>query len=259
MITNRDLCFFPLGSIGDCFVASGAANWFADRCNCLFFPVLHDPSKPSLFETVTTLFKDNKKIQVFEYFDPEYSDLNEILFSKYLTPLGVPNYFTALINDTVCTPLWDEQIYTSLDLPFSIRYSHFRMPNVDCESKELFNSVVKNKRYILVSQKIRNSLTQVLINLDDARKTLDLDPLDQLQIIELSEDLSNNIVLYAELIKHAEEIHCAPSSVFCFVDSIVQTTNAKLFYHDIRKETVMRINNNWNNHRWKIINYACKL
>ena len=67
------------------------------------------------------------------------------------------------------------------------------------------------------------------------------------------------MLYYKTLIENAEEIHCVPSSVFCFVDSITKLTKAKLFYHDVRKQTIMRINNPWNDHRWTKINYDTKL
>ena len=256
MITQQ-MCFHPQGSIGDCFVVAGAVNWFSDRCLKLFLPIY---KKTNMLETIATLFQDNKKVQVIEYEDHQtFSDLNQLITTQNLTPITIPSLYSIEINGVTSRPLWEEQIYTGLDLPFSIRYSHFRMPNVDSKSKELFNRVVKNSRYILVSQKMKDPSTQVSIDLNGCRNQVGLDSLDKFQIIELNETLSSNIILYSELIKHAEEIHCVPSSLHCFIDSIIQTTNAKLFYHALRKDATMRVNNNWNNHRWQIVNYLHKL
>ena len=244
---NEKMCFPPQGSIGDCFVMAGAANWFSDRCNHLVFPVLN---KANQAEIAHCLFRDNPKITVFPYNDPACSDLNIIINKERLMMITATVAFAVTMEDGTRAPiLWDEQNYTLMDIPFSVRYNHFRLPNVEKEAKELFNRVVKNPSYILCSQQMRNKGSVAKLKIPDTGD----------QIIELTEELSSNIILYSELVKHAKEIHCVPSSVFCFIDSITHTTKAKLFYHDIRKHTLMRINNQWNNHRWNIISYDYKL
>lgn len=256
MITLNQLCFPPQGSIGDIIVIAGAATWFSERCHHVYFPVTKDN-----VEFARTLFKENKKITVIEYTDMyTYTDLNEFIQKNKLTIFSLPEVVRITNSDNVtCTVLWDEQFYTFFDLPFSIRYSHFRLPSNLPESILLYQRIVTNPRYILVAKKMGSKDQTVNIDLDSARSTENLDALDNFQVIELTEDITSNIILYAELIKHAEEIHCVPSSIFCFVDSITHTTSAKLFYHDIRANTIMRVNNTWNNKRWKIIKYDRKL
>lgn len=255
MITQR-LCFHPQASFGDCFVAAGAINWYSSRCITLFLPIF---SKSSLLETAITLFEDNKKIKIFEYSDDKYVDLNQTITKENLTPITISNMYSMLVDGIAVHPLWDEQIYSSLDLPFSIRYSHFRLPKDNSKAIDLFNRVVRNDRYILVHQKMRITTPVIELDLNYCRSQAGLDPLDKFQIIEFDESITNNVVLYSELIKHAEEIHCVPSSIFCFVDSLFNTTSAKLFYHDVRKNARIRVNNNWNNHCWNIVHYAQQL
>lgn len=257
MITRQQVCFIPNGAIGDIFVVAGAANWYSERCDRLYFPV---DKRLGVTDMVKCLFKENKKIAVIEYEDTSnYADLNHFIHTNQLTIFVRPKLVTVQVDTVECYIMWDEQLYTSFDLPFSVRYSHFKLPDLQAESIKLYKSIVTNPRYILISRKISTKDQAVDIDLISSRAKENLDSIDNFQVIELTEDITDNILLYSELIKHAEEIHCVPSSVFCFVDSITQTTSAKLFYHDIRANTIMRVNNNWNNNRWNIIKYDRKL
>lgn len=248
--------FPPQGSLGDCFVMAGAAAHFAESCDHLYFPIL---DKANQYEIISCLFKDNPKITVVRYVDPNYSDLNYFIQTLNLEMIPVPVVVALEVDGVTTQPLWDEQNYTLFDIPFSYRYTKFQMPDVEKESDQLYKNTVTNPRYILVSKKYGTGDTQREIDFLSWRHNARLSPIEDLQVIELSEQLSSNMLYYKKLIENAEEIHCVPSSVFCFVDSIASSTKAKLFYHDVRKQTIMRINNPWNDHRWTKITYANKL
>jgi hypothetical protein len=255
MIQGR-LVFPPHGSLGDCFIAAGAAHWYADRCERLYFPIL---KTSNLIETISYLFRENTKIEVVEFSDAvNYSDLNNFIQYVDAKIIPAPNIKPIEINGVNIAVFWDEQTYTHFDLPFSLRYKNCRLPDVSAPAGELFDRVVTNNRYILVSQNMRRTPeTQVVVDL--ARARTGRDSIEQFQVIELTQQLSSNMLFYTELFKHAEEVHCVPSSVFCLFDSVTHLSNAELFYHDLRRDTVMRINNRWNEHRWNIIDYANKL
>ena len=125
-------------------------------------------------------------------------------------------------------------------------------------SKELKNKIVTNNRYILVHQNYFAFNGDVPIDMHYWRNNARLDSLTEFQIIKINPSLSDNMMDYVDLIKGAEEIHCIASSFYHIVDGMAQETNARLFYHDIRKTAVLRVNNQWNNYRWTIINYSNK-
>jgi hypothetical protein len=80
-----------------------------------------------------------------------------------------------------------------------------------------------------------------------------------MKIIEITPNITKNMLQYAKLIENAKEIHCVPSSFYCLTDSITERTSANLFFHDIRAATLMQINSKWNNNRWNIVKYDRKL
>jgi len=142
--------FPPQGSLGDCFVLAGAANYFSQNSDHLYFPILN---RGNQYETVKCLFKDNPKITVIGFVDPHYSDLNEFIILNQLDMIPVPDILSVDINGVVTQPIWDEQHYTLFDIPFKYRYSKFQMPAVDQEAAELFEKTVTQSRYILASKK----------------------------------------------------------------------------------------------------------
>ena len=62
-------------------------------------------------------------------------------------------------------------------------------------------------------------------------------------LVEKNTDIFNNIFLYKDLIRDAEEIHCVNSSFLHLVDRV--ETNAKLYYHDVRGG-IIKLKKKWN-------------
>lgn len=252
MLYNRkEAVFHPTGHLGDMLVMTGAIKYFSLDHDLLIVPIVSRHK-----EIASCLFKDHKNIKLLEY--KVIDDLNEFIRNNsyphtyeshpYYLPSGLiatditdENYedFTTMI------PLWDEQLYTGFNLPFSIRYQYFHWPQVDKQSEELYNRVVE-RDYILVSDEIRYSPSFI--------HPLKIPNPNNYQVIRLSPDLCSNPLYYKKLILDAKEIHCAASSMFCLVDSIAGDLTASLYYHDSR-HTPMRVNNKWNGHKWIIIQY----
>ena len=243
---NNVLCYPPQDSLGDCFVQAGIINTLTEQCAGIILPVLH---RDNLVENVSTLFSNNSKVHIAAFTDSiDHTDLNKFIIENRLPCIEQQRLMSVPIGEGNVVPYWDEQLYTLFDIPFSHRYTKFNMPDVREQSKKLYDSIVKSNKYILVAQKFLNPFTEAFLPL----------PNDEKQVIYLTEELSSNMLFYYDLIKHADEIHCVPSSIFCLVDSLVHQTQAKLFYHDLRANTVMRVNNRFNNRRWAIIQYPKK-
>jgi hypothetical protein len=91
-----------------------------------------------------------------------------------------------------------------------------------------------------------DSLDGIPINIPGFRKSAGLN--ENIQIIEIKEGITDDMMQYVKLIQNAQEIHCVASSFHCLVYSI--QTNAKLYFHDIREKTSMAVNTQWNNFKW---------
>ena len=248
---NKDIMFVPLGSMGDAFVYAPIIHHFSKITNCVHVPVLN-----WIAPTLHTLFQENMKVKIFE-FDQEhqvttYAQTHDVL------ELAHPHLVFIPYNGTRSCVLWDEQIYTFYNLPFSLRYEGFHIPKQLPRSQLLYRTLVQNPRYILTHTEIGTHIGQLPLDVTSWRSTVGLESVDQYQIIELGGHLTNNLMDYVDLILHASEIHCVPSCVQCLVDSMASQITGRLFWHDIRKDTIMRINNTWNQHKWCVINYEHK-
>ena len=80
-----------------------------------------------------------------------------------------------------------------------------------------------------------------------------------MKIIQIQTGHTPNLLDYMQLIRHAQEIHCIPSAFHCLVDSVIPQTNAALFYHDVKVNTLMHVNSRWNAWRWNVVYYDVKL
>ena len=248
---DTEMIFGPINSMGDSIVVSPIARHFSKLCKRL-----HVPASPWLLPTMIDLYREDPGIVVTEY--QNATQLQQYIQQHRLINIEGPPIFTVPCEHTVSCVLWDEQWYTHYEIPFGVRYNGFNLPTSSSASKNLYQNLVTNPRYILTHTQWSNR-NDVPIDMHSWRQGAGLDSLDQFQIIDLNPALSNNLLDFVDLILNAEEIHCVPSCMFCLVDSIVNKIKARLFYHDIRKNTAMRVNHKWNNHRWCMINYTNKL
>jgi hypothetical protein len=241
-------------SLGDSIVNNAIVHLFAKDANKLYYP-----AQRHYFETLNCLYQDYDNIIVVPFDDPaqevEFIKSNNLMkispadiYATYVNRVGSPGGMSISIN-------WDRQIYDYYDLPFSTRYTGFRFPkNVD-GSQELYNTLTQgNDNYILIHQE--SGVGNMNINIDNFRSSPGFEPS---KVIEVKAGITNNMLQYVKLIENAKEIHCAPSSFFCLVDSIFNRVRGQLYFHDRRAQTIMQINSKWNNNKWHIVNYNTRL
>jgi len=244
------LFFLGPMTLGDNFVYSGVAHYYGDRCEELHLPVF-----AAFYDTMKTLYQDHPHIKVVEMMPYDQGE-NQYVKDHGLSRLIRHDMFRTEINGVPVSVMWDEQIYAQFELPFGLRYSNFRLPKHIAGSQELYTRLSNNEPYILVHKFTGLHPDGIPIDIAGFRKANNL---PDIKVIEVTAGITTDMMQYVELIKNATEIHCVPSSFFCLVDSIYDKTNAKLFYHDVRANTLMRINSKWNNNPWNIVNYATKL
>lgn len=231
-------------SLGDSFVACGIVHHFGDRTNELHLPVL-----PKFFNTLNTLYSEHPNIKVIPL-DTDPTQEDSYVRRNGLSRIIRPEVLTTKIKGLDISPMWDIQMYSNFELSFSKRYDDFRMPSNIPGSIGLYNKLSGGEPYMLYHRYSNDFPNGAPIGLKEFRKSINL---PDIKIIEIVDGITDNMLEYTELIKHAQEIHCIPSSFHCLVDGI--NTNATLFFHDIREKTSMAVNSRWNNHKWNIVNY----
>lgn len=204
----------PAATLGDHFVLNGLVRHFAEL----------QPVKLYARPELDTIIREM------------YCKTPNIIVSNDSPTSTIDIYF-----DNQVPVLWDEQFYTYYQVPFSYRYSKFR---VDLISKPLGPST--KDPYCVVANKMRSADLTVPIEIPTT-----------LPLIYLTEELSPNPLNFIPLLLNASEIHVVPSSIFCLADSL--RLKAKLYYHDLRSDTKMRINNRFNPNKWNIIPYDRKI
>lgn len=247
-----DRLFFvgPMG-LGDTFVHSGIVHHFGDRCFELHLPVW-----PKIYDTVSCLYQDHSHIKVvplghYDLGENQYVEENKLARILATDLIRIPG------KDGPMAPLWDIQLYSYYELPFSLRYTNFRLPKIIKGADELYHSLIKNNEpYVLVHRCSGKYPNGIPIDINSFRKN---SKLPDIKIVEIKEGITNNMMQFVTLIKNASEIHCVPSSFHCLVDSMFDKTQAKLFFHDIRADAIMKVNSFWNHHKWIIVNYEEKV
>lgn len=242
------LFFMGACGLGDSFVLNGLIHHYADRSN-----ELHVPCWEHFYETINCLYKDfdNIKVVPFKLENEMLSKEQEYVTKNCLSRILRIKLMTSKVKGFTLNAMWDLQLYAAYELPYHLRYSNFRLPKVIEGSEELFQKLSMNQPYILIHRQTGDHPNGIPINIPGFRKANNF---PDINIIEVSTNITNNMMQYVKLIENAEEIHCVPSSFHCLVDSI--STRAKLFFHDAREKTAMAVNSSWNNNKWIIVNYV---
>lgn len=244
------LFFMGPMTLGDNFVYSGIVHYYGDRCT-----ELHVPSGEENFDTLTTLYQEHPHIKVVQMLPYDQGE-NQYVEKFGLSRIVRHDMFRTQINGHTISIMWDEQIYTQFELPFSLRYSNFRLPSNIAGSQELYQQLAGDEPYALVHRGTSVYPNGMPLDITGFRKASGM---PDIKIVEVKPGITPDLMQYVDLIKNATEIHCVPSSFFCLVDSIHRETNARLFYHDVRANTIMRVNSKWNNYPWTMITYGNKI
>jgi hypothetical protein len=241
-----ELYFGYPSSLGDTIVTSPIIRLYAKKSN-----ILYCPAGSASYESVKCLFQDAENIQVIPYDEYMHKYENAKTGSKILPwgfhQVAITRNASNLIEINVC---WDRQIYDYFDLPFSLRYTGFKLPEKIEGAQTLYEKLTGCVDDYAIVHKT--------MHIDNHRFDYDVQPwLDNSvsRVIEIVPGVTNNIFEYIEVLKHAKQIHVISSSLFCFIDSIANQLNAKLFFHDVRKSTIMTINNHFNKSPWNLIYY----
>jgi len=248
-IFDRLFYIGPLG-LGDNFVNAGIVHYFADRCF-----ELHVPVWPIFLDTMTCLYQDYPNIKVVGLGHYDFGE-NQYVEENKLSRILATDLVRTTIDNVVYAPLWDIQTYANFEIPFSYRYTNFRLPKFIEGAEELYQRLSGGDPYILVHRSSSKYPNGIPIDVANFRK---INNLPDIKIIEVTPDITSNLMQWMTLIERAEEIHCVASSFHCLVDSVFNKIKARLYFHDIRVDALMKINSFENNFCWNIVNYSTKI
>lgn len=223
--------------LGDHFICNGLVNELSKKYKIYLI------CKTSYYTTVNCLYTDNFNVKPIlisgETFEDEIKQV-EIICNNLNLPLLRIGFVNLDHNK------FDRVFYESLNIDFGFRYSSFTLPKINLGSSILYKNLAKETPYILVHKQSSDN-KEFNIQIDSTSNIIMVDPY-----------ITDNMLDWIELIENAKEIHCVPSSFYCLVDSL-NNLRGKLFYHNIRKGTLIHPNNEYNNNKWNIIDYAEKL
>jgi len=238
-------------SLGDSFIMNGVAHYYGDMTE-----ELHIPCLPYYHETIRTLYQDHPHIIVVPLWPHDQGE-DQYVAEKKLSRILRNSVHSVHVNGQLIPVAFDMQYYDYYSIPFSMRYTNFRLPNHIDGSDELYDQLSNGEPYVLFHNKTGHHPNGIPINIDWFRKTHGL---PDIKIIYIDESLDGrNLLRWTKLIQHAEEIHCVSSSFWALVDSMFNQTKAQLFFHDIRAFSITRVNSEWNRRCWNIVSYPNKV
>jgi hypothetical protein len=271
---TKKIYFGQFNSLGDHFVINGIVRHYAQFADEVY---LHSYSH----DTLSHLYSEEPKITVLRDSDPKPVPDEENPYLYHYPPNSPEHHWFYPINPLekyrflssdpstmswnghpdffYTVPLWDRQLYELADLPFSMRYTNFRLPSSLPNSDKLYEELVGDgKPYVLVADIMRLTNEPAPIMLDAVRSHFGLNP--SAKVIRIDPTTTTNMLDYTKLVANADEIHVVPSAFHCFVDSVPTKPGAKMFFHDIRANSIMRLNTIWNKDKqWIEINYSRKM
>lgn len=260
-----DLVFHHHTGLGDHFICNAIVHEYAKMTDRLHIPTHH-----RYFETLKCLYSDYPNIIVHSFHD-DWATLEREMF-PWAQRMGYPiirlgfenlNYREMMRKNTPrgegeaypekFAPNFERQFYEQANMLYKDRYEKFVLPKKIPDVDEVYEKLVGDNNDYIVVHKNSSFRNEYPIEISSWRP----DEKIPSKVVEIKKGQTNNVLSYMKLIENAREIHCVNSGFFHLVDSVCTRINAKLFYHDIRYNTMQQINclaTGFN--RWNIVRYS---
>jgi len=214
--------------LGDHFICNGLVRCLKNiyNANGVFIP-----SKQRYYETISAMYADDPEIHVISY--PGDSADND--FPKSQEWIAADKTFR-VGHERTKFPHWDKSFYDCVDMPFSFRWSAFKV-NRDKEAEQC------------LLDKLNITGPFVLIHRDSSTGSFDLNLNTETRKIEVT-PISNNLLDWYGAIEMADEIHCVDSSFMSFAQSVKDNG----FFHDIRRLKMGNLPSQLNP-TWRVVSY----
>jgi len=219
--------------LGDHIICNGLVRFILDEYK---LSRIYLPAKVQNYSTVSQMFEDRPEIvPVSVKNDEEVYALPELKLCDKVISVG----FSKLRPD------WDVSFYETIGLPFSIRWSKFKVARNIKREKTLISkiSLEKDEPFVLIHN--QGSVGKFDLSINTNMKKIYVEP------------LTDCMLDWCELAESAEEVHCIDSSFI----HLAQSLNVKSgFFHNIRNVKDMSIYSKLFciNNLWKVIDYSTK-
>ena len=256
-MTQFDKLFFDrCVGLGDAFVMNPIVHHYARMCKTLYYP-----ARGEYFETLKCLYQEYPNIEVWRFYSNDQEDVFLKTYPDVIHLKSLP-LITQEIDRKNCELEkiqihWQQQLYENWDIPFKMRYLDFHMPKTVAGSAELYAWLTEGvDDYILVHRYASDHPDGIAIDVPGYRALKGLAPK---KIIEIRPGQTENMLQYKKLIENAAEIHCVASSFFNLVDSMIFDIKGVPIFHDIRKNSLMKVNSRWNEYKWQVVTYGIRV
>ncbi len=250
----KHLFFSHTTSLGDAIVLSPIIRRYAKEAEFFYLEV-----SETYLQTLKCLYQDDPHIHVVD--KNGYDNLKKWLESKgehwnEMNALGTVVHPTEMLcgdgKQRWIDVNWERQHYESLEIPYSVRYTEFKIPSYVEGADELKQRLTDGAaEYAVVSRYWGSENTFININVEPWTKDL--------KVVEIIPGQTDNMLQYLSLLKDAKQIHVVPSALFCLIDSITEQMNGMLFLHNIRASYISQVNSRWNDAVWTTVIYPTVL
>jgi len=230
-IKNNEFILYHHLGLGDHIICAGLVTYLSNN-----YKRIHLPVKRSNIKNVNFLYRNNSRISTF-IVDIEDDDILYYSKKKKLQILKIG--FKKRMDP------FNSGFYKQLNLSYEISFKDFGYKRDTLKEEELF-------KHLLSKHNIHDKYN--LVHAESSLGNADLRLNDNIPIVHVKKDtdIYNNIFLYTKLIEEATEINCIDSSFLHLVER--SETNAKLYFHNIKNNTVLGTNLELRNH-WETIEY----
>jgi len=234
--TKQVIIYHHLG-LGDHFICNGIVNFLSEKLSVIL------PCKKHNESTVSSLYKNNPQVTVVAISD-ENHDITKLSLARHAPILKIGFEYL-----NITKTIWYKAFYNQLDIDYKTRYTKFLLPDNIAEQTDLYNRLLRESKPYIVVHKASSVNSSYNIDYMQGRDESLLPT-----IVEVTPNESNNLLAWTKVFQNAEEIHVVESSVFCLIDSIADTCQGRLYFHKIRKPSMID-DQDLQENGWNIIYY----
>ena len=182
--------------VGDQIACNGIVHWLARKYNKKVFVVCKQQNYPS----IDFLYKDYDAITAVAI--PTNPEVEQAEVRKLAAERGLELVQTNIPhNGMQHTEYWDQSFYDVLGLPYEIKYTYCKLPNIDEQP---------------IIDKYLSGLMDYAFVHDDAERQLLYAYTTDLPIVK--NQLALNVFEMAPILSRAKELHVMGSSLLCLAD-----------------------------------------
>lgn len=243
---QKELCIYHHLGVGDIIDCNGMVRFIADNSS---FEKINIFIKSQHADMVKYMYRDNKKIHIVPitagHWDPnegkEVEDFVKKDPDRALQVIG-HQFYDESLEKSKNINCW-EQFYMLANLDLNVRWDYFHLEEDEKLQKELYDRLNPNDEpYIFIH--------------DDPSRGYEVDrkKVNSNNLKIITNDISENMFHFVDIIKRATEIHCMESSFKSLVELI--GTPAKMYFHNFRGHPLGF--NSASRGGWEIVEYGRK-